>query len=39
MTTESTRPPRWWSALITLPNRMLTALADNTRQWRRGCGL
>ena len=39
MTLTSTRQTSWWSALITLPNRMLTAIADNTRDWRRGCGL
>jgi hypothetical protein len=39
MTIESTRPARWWTALIALPTRMLTALADSTQDWRRGCGL
>jgi hypothetical protein len=40
MTTESTtRGPSWWSALIALPARMRMALADSTRDWRRGCGL
>ena len=39
MTTAATRHAKWWSALTTLPTRMLTALADNTRDWRRGCGL
>jgi hypothetical protein len=39
MTNETTHPATWWSALITLPNRILTALADGTRDWRRGCGL
>jgi hypothetical protein len=39
MTTASTRQAKWWSALTTLPTRVLTALADNTRDWRRGCGL
>ena len=39
MTTDSTHPATWRSALITLPARMLRALADSTRDWRRGCGL
>jgi len=39
MTTESMRRATWWSALIALPARMRTALADSTRDWRRGCGL
>jgi hypothetical protein len=29
----------WWNSLIALPGRMLTALADGTRDWRRGVGL
>jgi hypothetical protein len=39
MTTQATRPARWWSALIALPTGLFTALADSTRDWRRGCGL
>jgi hypothetical protein len=39
MTNETTPPVTRWSALIMLPNRILTALADSTRDWRRGCGL
>ena len=39
MTTATTHPARWWSALTALPARFLTALADSTREWRRGCGL
>jgi hypothetical protein len=32
MDVETMRRPTWW-------RRMLAALADNTRDWRRGCGL
>jgi hypothetical protein len=39
MTTASTYKASRWSALTTLPTRILTALADHTRDWRRGCGL
>ena len=39
MTPTSTQTTSWWTALMTLPTRMLTAIADNTRDWRRGCGL
>jgi hypothetical protein len=39
MTTEATRAEGWWRALMTAPTRILTALADGTRDWRRGCGL
>jgi hypothetical protein len=36
MTTESTRPARWWSALITLPTRMRTTLARCATRLRLG---
>ena len=39
MSTESTRPTGRWRSILTLPNRMFAALADSTRDWRRGCGL
>jgi hypothetical protein len=39
MSTETTPPAGWWSSLRGFPARMLAALADNTRDWRRGCGL
>ena len=39
MTTATTRQAKWWSPLTALPARILTALADNTCNWRRGCGL
>jgi hypothetical protein len=39
MSTESTHPAGWWRSLLALPTRMLAALADSTRDWRRGCGL
>jgi hypothetical protein len=39
MNTESTRPASWWRPLIAFPTHMLAALADRTRDWRRGCGL
>jgi hypothetical protein len=39
MQTESTRLDGWWTSLLSLPTRMLTALVDSTRDWRRGCGL
>jgi hypothetical protein len=39
MTTEPMSRETWWSAIATLPARMLRAFADSTRDWRRGCGL
>ena len=39
MSTESIRPAGWFSSLRAFPARMLATLADNTRDWRRGCGL
>jgi hypothetical protein len=39
MPTESTRPASRWNSLLTLRTRMFAALADSTRDWRRGCGL
>jgi hypothetical protein len=39
MSTESARPASRWSSLFALPSRMLAALAESTRDWRRGCGL
>ena len=29
----------WWNSLLALPSRMFAALADGTRDWRRGVGL
>ena len=39
MSTEATSPAGWWTRLRTLPARMFASLADDTRDWRRGCGL
>jgi hypothetical protein len=39
MSTEPITPASWWTSLLALPNRMLTAFANRTRDWRRGCGL